>query len=506
MTHLLLACCLQTGAQVEFKQFQFEPQIGIKFSPLEVRFDIGREYENPFDPKIIDVSLLVSGPKELQSVQCAFWASDCAFGSDGNVIETGSPGWRIRFAPWERGVYSMFPTAIDSEKRYDGKRIDVRANDSNLTAFVSVREKESYFRTDKEVVYPIIREIGAKPAAKLITQLNAAADSGANCVFLRVPTWLPIQKGLALFDMKNAWALDQVFLEAQKRKMMVLLALDEGKEMRENWSKNPYRAICSSPDDFFRSLKARAAYKKYLRYLISRIGAYDNLLGIELFYDYPAPDYWVQEMTNEIQALHTYGAMISSSPGTKDVWTQKQVGFATAQIAPVESAVQSAASVAREIASIRKDTDKPIVCLLSNPSPYRSGSIAAAWASLICGGAGAAAPFETSGAFDLAGMLAFSKKISWQKEQRTVQDVAGMASGFAKSFLGDSGGCFLLITDQTQGAKTVELKVRRDKKYRYEIIDIETGRVAAQGEASSEKKTLSIPVPEFRLGLAGIIN
>lgn len=504
------AAVFQEPNPVRFSDFAFTPELGRKFEPLEVTFSLNRKFKNPFDTREIDVSLLVSGPGDLHSMQYGFYWQGFNVVTEENgstsLTPIGEPTWKMRFAPWASGGFSILPIAFDEVKRYESRRISVRAADSTSPAFPSANPKESYFRIGKDAFFPTCTDLRA-PRHRLndvLKELDRAKVSGFNTVRLNLFRFAPTHLSLGRYDLASAWAIDYVLSEARVRGLHVLIVANDESELDASWKTNPYNASlggpCDSPDQFWRSLKARIEYKKWLRYIVSRVTANSNLLGIQFFDGVATPDYWIQEMATEITALHTYGTLLSTSPGTKQVWEQKRIGFATTRIGANGDPAAAARSAAGAIDETRASTDKPILAQIRWGDGEDAG-ISSVWAAIVSGCAGA--HIQSSSDFPKTNpVFQFVSKVSWLREARKVQDLTVEDSSFGRALMGDSGGIVVVVGRQT----SVEVKLRRDRTYRVAWFDLRTGQQIEEKQVSSEKRTVRLTRPSSDLGAAAIVR
>ena len=94
------------------------------------------------------------------------------------------------------------------------------------------------------------------------------------------------------------------------------------------WSINPYNKAnggpAAAPDDFWTNPMARTFYKRRLRYLIARYGAYTSLGFWEFWNEKEAPAPWVEEMAAYLKANDPYRHLVTNSystTGEAAVWS-----------------------------------------------------------------------------------------------------------------------------------------------------------------------------------------
>jgi hypothetical protein len=169
--------------------------------------------------------------------------------------------------------------------------------------------------------------------------LESCQRSGIN--YIRIWMWhqsfgLEWDRGDKLhYRMDNAWQLDRVLAEAERRGIFVMLCLDYHGifEVKPDfwggnnfWPRHPYNAMnggpCQVQNEFFTNLEARKLYEQRLRYIVARWSAFPNILAWEFFneidneYAYLRHEdvvSWHRDMGRHLHALDPYRHLISSS-------------------------------------------------------------------------------------------------------------------------------------------------------------------------------------------------
>jgi hypothetical protein len=137
------------------------------------------------------------------------------------------------------------------------------------------------------------------------------------------------------YRLDNAWRLDYVLAEAERRGVYVMLCLDyhgmfEVKPDYWNsnnyWPRHPYNAAnggpCANQNEFFTSDAAKKLYEKRLRYIVARWSAFTSVMAWEFFneidHEYAYLQHadvvaWHGEMGRRLRAMDPYQHLISSS-------------------------------------------------------------------------------------------------------------------------------------------------------------------------------------------------
>ena len=87
------------------------------YEKLEVTFDPGRVYTNPFDPEVVDVTGRFLAPSGRELIVPGFFYQDfersqTAEGFE-KLIPVGAPCWKLRFAPTEEGRWKFYVSVRD---------------------------------------------------------------------------------------------------------------------------------------------------------------------------------------------------------------------------------------------------------------------------------------------------------------------------------------------------------------------------------------------------------
>jgi hypothetical protein len=101
-----------------------------------------------------------------------------------------------------------------------------------------------------------------------------------------------------------------LLVSAAAKGRFLTFCLLSSQDFASGWSANPYNAKnggpCAAPQDFWTSLQARLAFKRFLRSFIARFNSYSSFAGIQFVDSGIAPSYWLEEMHEEARALHPY--------------------------------------------------------------------------------------------------------------------------------------------------------------------------------------------------------
>ena len=349
---LLIACVLiarsvwsaDQATHLELKLTPAKPQV---FERAEVRVSGMPAETNRFDPEAISLDLEVTPPSGKAVKVPGFFARDYDRNLEGNrevLSPRGEGDWRIRWLPLETGQHKLVVTAVHRGQRVGQGSAVVNVAAGSRPGLVRVEPTQKrYFCLDNGS--PLFLNglcvcwHGSRGTYDYDDWLAACQKAGIN--YIRIWMWhhafgLEWDRGDKLhYRMDNAWRLDQVLAEAERRGIYVMLCFDyhgifEVKPDFWNgnnfWPRHPYNATnggpCLSQSDFFTHAEARHLYQKRLRYLVARWSAFPNILAWEFFneidnvYPYLKHDdviAWHRDMGRHLRSIDPYQHLISSS-------------------------------------------------------------------------------------------------------------------------------------------------------------------------------------------------
>jgi hypothetical protein len=305
--------------------------------------------DNPLDPELIAVDLEIAPPSGETLRVPGFFQRAYDRKLEGNrevLTPRAEGGWCVRWLPLEPGRHRLIVTASVKEKRaaQGEAAIDVVAGKRHGVVRVGVEPwAKRYFRFDDGT--PLFLNglcacwHGPRGTYDYDDWLAAYQKAGMN--YIRIWMWheafgIEWDRGDRLqYRLDNAWRLDHVLAEAERRGVFVMLCLDYHGifEVKPDywgsnnfWPRHPYNATnggpCQVQNDFFTNPEARRLYEKRLRYVVARWSAFSNLLAWEFFneidneYAYLKHDdvvAWHRDLGRCLRALDPFQHLITSS-------------------------------------------------------------------------------------------------------------------------------------------------------------------------------------------------
>jgi hypothetical protein len=308
------------------------PESGEKFARIESRFQLGREYFNPFDPDEIKVDFELQSPDGRVGRYPAFYGAD--FRRELQVTRevlspVGLPYWALRFTPERPGKYRV---RLLVEDRSDGKLQavespwrEIEITDSARRGFVRVsKQNPAYFEfSNGEFFFPVGLNIHTNIDLRSEFRFGfghlpdrgtydyddyfaACGRSGITAVEIWMASWTcaiewdaarAFYHGLGRYNLANAWRLDHMLDRAGEHGIHLNLVLDNhGKtavDSDQEWNDNPFNAdavfaaanggFLKDAGAFFTDQEARKYNSRRNRYLAARWGADPRILAVELW-------------------------------------------------------------------------------------------------------------------------------------------------------------------------------------------------------------------------------
>lgn len=196
---------------------QVAPATVGKYEKVEFRIGLATVYQNPFDPREVEVTILLTAPSgqriAVPAFFCQTYERQKLSRGDRTVdwlYPTGQPGWHARFAPSETGTYRAVAQCRDGHDTQISDAVRFKSVPSKRKGFVRVSPKDPRFLefSEGEAFFPVgqnLAFIGETQYANLDRSeeiFGKLAACGAN--FLRI--WTCCEDwAMALEARKSAW-------------------------------------------------------------------------------------------------------------------------------------------------------------------------------------------------------------------------------------------------------------------------------------------------------------
>lgn len=334
---------------------------------LELEVTGAPEAANPFDPDLIRLEAEFTLPDGSRLATPGFWYQDYRRREEAGrevLAPTGVAGWRIRFTPRATGKHQVEAVFWLGDQRAGTASLSFEAREAGGDAapgFARVAADGRYFETAQGEPLPLIGHCVCwhhqRGTGDYQDWFSAMAAAGENYTRLWMAPWAfgieTDPDSLTRYRLDRAWQLDRVFQLAFERGIHLMLCFDyhgmfetepDYWGSNDNWKINPYNAAnggpCATPNDFFTSPEAQRLYRKRLRYLIARYGAFPNLLAWQFFneidnvYDHLQPHEvtrWHAAMGDWLKAHDPWHHLLTTSltGGSErpEIWRLPQMDF-----------------------------------------------------------------------------------------------------------------------------------------------------------------------------------
>ncbi len=359
------------------------------YEKFEVSFRISDRYLDPFDSNQVHVTARFLAPGGSETTVEGFY--DQSFFREvtpagERIIPQGKPIWRVRYAPWEPGVYRYVLRVRDPAGETEWGPGRFTAEPSVLPGFIRVspRDPRHFEFSTGEFFYPIghnirstfdTRHDGAFPWRQRFEEgtsafgryFRALGGQGGNLVEIWMAPWsLGLEwneawsgyGGIGQYNLRNAWEMDEVLAEAARNHLYVNLVIhNHGKYslFSDNefvW--NPFNVdnggYLKSPNDFFTHPQAIEDFRKLMRYIIARWGysrwifAWQLWSEVDLvgeahgFYRRPEVVEWHRQMGHEVKGLDPNDHLVSTHVcGDYTHQNPAIIGLPEMDLAPVDA-------------------------------------------------------------------------------------------------------------------------------------------------------------------------
>ncbi|HEY5912598.1 MAG TPA: hypothetical protein VJA21_18510 [Verrucomicrobiae bacterium] len=302
---------------------------------------------NPFDPEMVTLDLEVMPPSGKVVRVPGFFGREFSRKLEGNrevLSPQGDGGWRLRWLPLEPGPHKLVATAsLDGRPVGRGEAVmEVTAGKRRGLARVEPKQKRYFCLDDGTPLFLnglCVCWHGSRGTYDYDDWLEGCQKAGIN--YIRIWMWHQAfglewdRQDKLRYRQDNAWQLDRVLAEAERRGIFVMLCFDYHGifEVKPDfwggnnfWPRHPYNATnggpCQVQNDFFTNAEARKLYEKRLRYLVARWSAFRNIFAWEFFneidneYAYLKHNdvvAWHRDMGRHLRSIDPYRHLISSS-------------------------------------------------------------------------------------------------------------------------------------------------------------------------------------------------
>jgi len=286
------------------------------FAKAEATFQLSQTYTNPYDPALVAVDAVVTGPGGIAYEMPAFWFEQVgwetkALGQYSNFTArvAGSGCWKLRLAPEAVGTWSVVIRVTTGLGQTTSSAYTFTATASPAPGFVRLDPADRQgFRFDSGAPYlPFGFNLAWQDGSNgtffgtYLTQMRANGVNWARYWFTPFARqslewsddhWFTPYAGLAKYSQEAAALLDHVVQKAETEGVYLQLVFEQhglySTAVDPLWSENPYNSAktggwLTSPGQFFTDSTAIDYAKKKYRYTVARWGYSTHVFAWELF-------------------------------------------------------------------------------------------------------------------------------------------------------------------------------------------------------------------------------
>jgi len=443
----MLALALLLLASPEIHLLTLHPRT---YELVELEISLVPGPVNPFDPSEAAVDAVVTAPSGRVLRVPAFWYQDFSRSladpkaEGANRVEqlmaVGAPGWHIRFASPEAGVYRVAVEWMIAGQSGHSAPIEVALQPGTRSGFIRRSPRNPMYLEDDSgsVFFPIGENLcmyekreGTYYFDRLLEKI---ASNGANYVRLWQEYYVPKDPalvgtpensdysgfpletqatGLGRYDLASAWRLDHVTAECERRDIYYQITFEMTvwwqTRQKNRWQRNPYNAAnggpCVRPQDYFTNERARELVRRRLRYSLARWGWSTHLAAWELWnevdnnegFDPAANEAWHREMAGYLKSLDPWKHLITTSWRDSRMFAMPEIDIVQAhsywgaEYDAAEYAIQDTDHLMRPYGKPfffgEQGVEDPGGAVSSDPDGHHFHD--ALWASALSGAAGA---------------------------------------------------------------------------------------------------------------------
>lgn len=337
---------------------------------LELTFSVQGPFDNPFDPRQIEVDGVFRSPagKELTVPGFLYRQYGRKLESGRELIEpAGEPVWKVRFSPTEAGRWTGRVVAKDAKDTVETPFQAFLATSSQGHGYVRRSDDPRYFRHDDGTPFFGIGEniawAGRQGTYDFDAWLTKAAAAKMNLarIWLQWNQTLSIEHkgaGAGRYDLGNAWRMDHVLDLSRRLGVRVLFCCDSPEPYQKvhvweghrssPWNDCPHNVAnggpLKEPEEFYTTEEGRRLIRQRLRYIVARWGWDPNIFCWELWNEMNCfPDWqkwmpqtvsWHLEMAALVRKLDLGRHLVTTSfgfskmmPAADAIWRLSELDF-----------------------------------------------------------------------------------------------------------------------------------------------------------------------------------
>lgn len=358
------------GAQTEITSISQNAATIGRYQKFEVSFTLSENYDNPFDPDIVNITVTITKPDANEVTIPAFIYEQYDENSQGYFINGRNSCWMIRFAPARPGTYLINQITISDHNGTNQIDTDITFTcvESNEKGIIKLDDRNPYYmRYDNNEPYiPIghnvawLNENGTGQWEDIFEKMHNVGENWTRIWMTHFYQGTTLEwsdnklyyDGVGVLSLPIAWRLDRIIESCEQNGIAIQLVLQHHGQFstttNPNWNENPYNIIYAAadggflekPDDFFTDDEAIRLTKNKYHYIIARWGYSNAILAWELWNEVQYTDGWRnnrqsvvdwhEEMSDYIKSIDPFGHPVttsSDSSGFDDLWSLDNINL-----------------------------------------------------------------------------------------------------------------------------------------------------------------------------------
>ena len=304
------------------------PEKGTAGKIFSVKFQLSREYFNPFDPDEVAVDCEWQTPDQKKVIFPAFFTKDHHLEynmTEERAVAEGLPHWELRYFPKTSGKHQFRIIVKEKKETVSSEWKTVEITPAPVRGVVRVsKQNHHYFEYENgEFFFPVglnihsntdyraearlriapLADMGLKDYERYFKLCSAA---GINCIEVWMASWTFALEwsarrldymGVGRYNLANATRLDKLFEMAEKYGILINLIFDNHGKFSagatQEWYENPFNkhstyaeadgGFITSAENLFTNEKYKQFWYRRNRYIAARYGQNPNIFAIELW-------------------------------------------------------------------------------------------------------------------------------------------------------------------------------------------------------------------------------
>lgn len=341
-------------------EFDINTKNVLIYDKIEINIKDTFGAQNNYDYSDINIKGYFKDKEDVIKEVDAFYIKDYQILETGEVVETGTGKFKIRFTPDKIGKWNYKIKVMAGKNEIAQTKWDFFycKNDDRNNGFIRISKKDYLFMefSNKKPFYAIGMNLCwstndvIKDYEKWLGKLK---ENGCNFIRLWMANWFVgiewTETGIRNYEkrQKQAFLLDKILDMCREKGIYIMLCLvphvEFSNKTNSNWEKNPYNikndGLLKDPSEFFTDMIAREAFKNRIKYIIARWGYSPNIFAWEIFNEVEKTDNynteniikWHKDIISYIKKLDVNKHLISTSFANPnmdaEIWKLSDINF-----------------------------------------------------------------------------------------------------------------------------------------------------------------------------------